>query len=199
MGVSCHAKLPSGVSSNYQAQRFSNHFEKKVSDIHQSIAHRSGNRSYAIAAAFSDDTAFRGAQYTRFTEVNYSDVSELIADSPCKSCGLDPLPTWRLKLCSSELVAMITAIISSSLKSSTVLYAFKQAVVRPVLKRLCLMKMLYAATVQFLTCRFCQSLLKKHSSRHEHVTRSISISIPSWTLNGYGTTASEERHRRDVG
>ena len=61
MGVSCHAKLPSYVSSNDLAQRFSNHFEKKVSDIQQSIAHRNGDRSYAIAAAFSDDTAISGA------------------------------------------------------------------------------------------------------------------------------------------
>ena len=75
MGVSCHAKLPSYVSSNDLAQRFSNHFENKVSDIRQSIVHRSGDRS--IAAAFSGDTAFRGAQFTRFTEVNDSEVSEM--------------------------------------------------------------------------------------------------------------------------
>ena len=138
MGVSCHAQLPSHVSPNDLAQRFSNHFEKKVSDIQQSIAHRSGDRSYAIAAAFSDDTAFIGAKLTSFTGVNVSDVSKLIADSPCKSCGLDPLPTRLLKLCSSELVAVITAIMNSSLESSTVPDAFKQAVVRPVLKKVTL-------------------------------------------------------------
>ena len=162
MEVSCYAQLPSCVTSNDLAQRFSNHFEKKVSDIQQSIAHRCSDRSYVIAAAFSDDTAFRCAQLIRFTGVNDSDVSKLIADSSCKSCGLDPLPTWLLKLCSSELVAMITAMIISSIESSTVPDAFKQAVVRPVLKkRLRLMKMLYAATVQFLNCHFCQRLLKK--------------------------------------
>ena len=106
MRVSCHAQLPSYVSPNDLAQRFSNHFEKKVSDIQQSIANRSGDCSYAITAAFSDDTAFGGAKLTSFTGVNASDVSKLIADSPCKSCGLDPLPTWLLKLCSSELVAV---------------------------------------------------------------------------------------------
>ena len=100
---------------------------------------------------------------TRFTGVNDSDVSKLIADSPCKSCGLDPIPTWLLELCSSELVAMITAIINSSLESSTVPNALKQAVVRPVLKMLSSMKMLsaFAATVQFRTCYFFQSVLKK--------------------------------------
>ena len=43
-----------------------------------------------------------------------------------------------MKLCSSELVAMITAIINSSLESSTVPDVFKQAVVRPVLKKVML-------------------------------------------------------------
>ena len=38
MGVRCHAQLPSCGSSNDLAQRFSNHFEKKVSDIRQSKA-----------------------------------------------------------------------------------------------------------------------------------------------------------------
>ena len=70
MEVSCYAQLPSCVSSNDLAQRFSNHFKKKVNDIQQSITHRSGDRSYAVAAAFSDDTAFRGAQLTRFTSVD---------------------------------------------------------------------------------------------------------------------------------
>ena len=102
MGVSCHAQLPSYVSSHDLAQRFSNHVEKKLSDIRQSITHRSDDRSYATAAAFRGDTAFRGAQLTRFPGVNDSDISKLIADSPCKSCGLDPLHIWLLKLCSYD-------------------------------------------------------------------------------------------------
>ena len=140
------------MSSNDLAQRFSNHFDKKVSDINQRIPHLSGERSYAIAAAFSDDTAFRGAQLTRFTGVNDSGVSKLIADSPGKSCGLDPLPTWLLKLCSSELVAMITAVINSSLEMSTIPDAFKQAVGRHVLIKV---------TLDEDALSNCQSLLKK--------------------------------------
>ena len=56
-----------------------------MSDIQQSIAHRSGDRLYATAAAFSDDSPFRGAQLTRFTGVSDSDVSKLIAYSSCRS------------------------------------------------------------------------------------------------------------------
>ena len=207
MGVSCHAKLPSYVSSNNMAQRFSNHFEKKVSDIQQSIAHRSGDRSYATAAAFSDDTAFRGAQLTRFTGVSDSDVSKLIADSPCKSCGLDPLPIWLLKLCSSELVAMITAIINSSLESSTVPDSFKQAVVILVLKKVTLDEDALCSYRPISNLPFLSRLVEKVIARQLNIHLDMntlrdpfqSAYIPSWTLNGDGTTASEERHRRDVG
>ena len=73
MGISSHAKLP----SDYLQQRFRNHFEKNVSDIRHSIAHRRIDRSYAIAAAFSVESAFRSAQLTRFTGVNDSEVSEV--------------------------------------------------------------------------------------------------------------------------
>ena len=66
IGVSCRAQLPSHVSSNDLARQFSSHLEKKVSDIQQIKTHRSGDRSYGIAAAFSDDAAFRDAQLTRF-------------------------------------------------------------------------------------------------------------------------------------
>ena len=50
---------------------------------------------------------------------------------PCKLCGLDPLLPW---LRSSDLVARITSIIISSLESSVVPDAFKQAVITSVLK-----------------------------------------------------------------
>ena len=72
--VSCHTKLPTYASSNDLAQWFSNHIEKRVSDIRQSIVHRSGDRSYAIAAAFCDDTAFRTFGTTASEERHRRDV-----------------------------------------------------------------------------------------------------------------------------
>ena len=50
MGFTGCAQLPSHVYSNDLAQRFSNHVEKKLSDIRQSIAERVGVRPYAMAA-----------------------------------------------------------------------------------------------------------------------------------------------------
>ena len=49
-----------------------------MSDIQQSIAHRSSDGSYAVAIG---DTDICGVQLTRFTGDTDSDVSKLIADS----------------------------------------------------------------------------------------------------------------------
>ena len=37
---------------------------------------------------------------------------------PVKSCELDPLPTWLLKECKTELVPLITDIVNMSLRDS---------------------------------------------------------------------------------
>ena len=203
LGVSCHAQLPSCVSPNDLAQRFSNHFEKKVSDIQHSIAHRSGDCSYAIAAAFSDDTALGSAKLTSFTGVNASDVSKLIADSPCKSCGLDPLPTWLLKLCSSELVAVITAIINSSLKSSTVPDAFKQVVVRPVLKKVTLDEDALCSyrTFKLSNSPFLSKLVEKVIARQLNIhldMNTLRDPFQSAYCHGYSTETALLRVKNDI-
>ena len=65
--------------------------------------------------------------------ITESDVERLVA--PCKTCELDPIPTWLLKQCSSELVPLITTIINASLTKSVVPPDFKRAVIRPLLKK----------------------------------------------------------------
>ena len=67
--------------------------------------------------------------------ITESDVERLVAVAPCKTCELDPIPTWLLKQCSSELVPLITTIINASLTKSVVPPDFKRAVIRPLLKK----------------------------------------------------------------
>jgi len=55
--------------------------------------------------------------------------------SASKSCSLDPVPTWLLKLCVSALLLIITAIVNVSIDSGRVPPAFKCAQIRPLLKK----------------------------------------------------------------
>ena len=65
------------------------------------------------------------------------EISKLIRSSASKSCDLDPIPTWLLKLCLSELLPVITYIVNLSLSTSTVPYEFKLALITPLLKKCC--------------------------------------------------------------
>ena len=71
----------------------------------------------------------------RFTRASDDEVKTLILNSPDKSCDLDPMPTWLLKLCVDELLPVITAIVNASMDSSCVPRAFNCAQIRPLLQK----------------------------------------------------------------
>ena len=68
----------------------------------------------------------------RFTRASDDEVKTLILNSLDKSCDLDPVPTWLLKLCVDELLPVITAIVNAS---SCVPRAFNCVQIRPLLKK----------------------------------------------------------------
>jgi hypothetical protein len=74
-------------------------------------------------------------QFTQFHSLSSQQVEKLIRKSPDKSCELDPLPTWLVKLCLPELSALITSIVNSSLESASVSTSLKAALVRPLMKK----------------------------------------------------------------
>ncbi|XP_072048691.1 uncharacterized protein [Amphiura filiformis] len=63
------------------------------------------------------------------------DVRKLISKMASKTCSLDPMPTWMLKLCLNELLPVITRIINYSLLSGVFSDCFKIAHVIPLLKK----------------------------------------------------------------
>ena len=52
-----------------------------------------------------------------------------------KSCELDPIPTWLLKKCLSVLLPLITKIVNMSLTTGTFPECYKDAIIRPILKK----------------------------------------------------------------
>ena len=127
--------MPSFVSPGARAQRFSDHFTDKVRHIRQGMCDRDDNHSSVTRAALSDDVCFDGVPLINFMPITESDVERRVAVAPSKTCELDPIPTWLLKQCSSELVPLITTIINASLTKSVVPPDFKRAVIRPLLKK----------------------------------------------------------------
>ena len=59
----------------------------------------------------------------------------MLSKSPTKSCELDPAPTWLLKWFAAEMASAQTQLINMSLETGMVPKNFKQALVRPLLKK----------------------------------------------------------------
>ena len=75
-----------------------------------------------------------------FERASEDGIKKLILNSSSKSCNLDPIPTSVLKNCLDILITPITDIINISMETSTFLQNFKEAHVRPLLKKTSLPK-----------------------------------------------------------
>jgi len=68
--------------------------------------------------------------------VTTDEVKKLINSATCKTCQLDPSPTWLVKDMSEQLSPLIALLFNKSLASGCFPSGFKTAVVRPLLKKL---------------------------------------------------------------
>ena len=75
-----------------------------------------------------------------FERASEDEIKKLILSSSSKSCDLDPIPTSVLKNCLDIIITPITDIINISMESSTFPQNFKEAHVRPLLKKTYLSK-----------------------------------------------------------
>ena len=134
LGKANVAALPSDRPSGKIAQDFSDFFVGKVDDIRAGIA--SGETQHVHSNINTDDiNDLNNDCLLEFTPASEKEIEKIIKSAPNKSCELDPLPTWLLKLCLDELLPIVTKIINTSLESSTVPKSFKSAHVRPCIKK----------------------------------------------------------------
>jgi hypothetical protein len=122
--------LPQHQSTQDLANRFSGYFKDKIGSIREALD--SSDTPQTEPAPVQNDVAQELSVFELATE---QEIRKLIMSSPCKSCALDPLPTWLLKDCVDELAPVIAALVNSSLASGTVPNSLKSAHVRPLLKK----------------------------------------------------------------
>jgi len=99
-------------------------FDQKVSDI------RASTSSTAAPSFVSTDCVL-----SSFKQVTHDDVAAAVRARPNKLCASDPVPTWLLKECSSELVPFLYRLLNVSLSAGVVPAAFKSAYICPLLKK----------------------------------------------------------------
>ena len=129
MGNKGGCPLPSHTSDIQLASDFSNFFTSKVSTIRESLNHVDTSN---FVSPLDDDAP---ATLHSFSPTTIEEIVRIIKLSPNKSCELDPLPTWLLKLCAQELAPIITAIVNRSFETSCMPTELKCSHVRPRLKK----------------------------------------------------------------
>ncbi len=120
-------KLPSSVTDEDLANRFSVFFKDKTDKIRKDLP--------VIDNPVQVDLPRPSSQFSEFSPVTEDYVRKLIMSSPTKSCNLDPVPTWLLKDCIDELLPPITSLINDSLSTGRFPNSMKCATVTPILKK----------------------------------------------------------------
>ena len=130
MGESNECVLPNSDRKLTLANQFCEFFNGKIDSIREVL---SQNRN--PDTTFSADVQFDGDILCAFDPATEAEIGKIIKSAPAKSCELDPLPTSCLKECLDILLPRITSIVNCSLEEAKVPIIYKQAVVRPLLKK----------------------------------------------------------------
>ena len=126
MGRMTELKLPTNIPLWDLPNTFSDFMHEKIANIRRVLD------SCPVPASFEP---FADTGLCTFAPVSEDLIRKLITDAPPKCCALDPIPTALLKTCYENLVPVITKIVNYSLLSGSVPQCFKQALVRPLLKK----------------------------------------------------------------
>ncbi|KAK4328717.1 hypothetical protein Pmani_000912 [Petrolisthes manimaculis] len=118
--------LPRHDDASKLADQFSDFFEQKVLRIRERFTE-------SDASVVESET--NSHSLSDFEPMTEESVRELVQSMKTKSCDLDPIPTSLLKLCLDDVILSLTCLINQSLTSGEFPTVFKQAILRPLLKK----------------------------------------------------------------
>ncbi|XP_071944670.1 uncharacterized protein [Antedon mediterranea] len=128
--------LPSSVSDEALAERFSVFFVNKIKSIRDSLENE--NTAEVITASDKCNISYgltRSIRFSQFEPASDEEILKIVKNSPSKSCALDPVPTSLIKKCTSAFIPLITHIVNKSLESGSFPESLKVTHVRPTLKK----------------------------------------------------------------
>ena len=125
--------LPEFTSVKSLCDHFSRYFVDKIDTIRSKFPDKVQN----IPQVQKPENRSKMNVFERALE---DEIKKLILSSSSKSCDLDPIPTSVLENCFDIIITPITDIINISMETSTFPQNFKEAHVRPLLKKTSLPK-----------------------------------------------------------
>ncbi len=122
-------KLPVTDNDEQLANNFGTYFEDKIDNIRINIERANQRDIDANVIPLSQ------VKFDRLKPTSEDEVQALISSCANKQCDLDPIPTWLLKLCITELLTLITQILNLSLSTGQFPQQFKAAIIKPHIKK----------------------------------------------------------------
>lgn len=173
-GSKAENPMPPVENQNTLADKFADHFMEKISKIRESLK---GFENY--------NPSVKDVEPFSFKSLSQEEVKNLISQMQPKSCELDVLPTTMLKSFVNELLPTVTKLVNLSLTQGVFPSKWKQAIVRPLLKKAGL-ELTYAnyrpvSNLSFLSKLIEKSALlqlNKHTSEHNLLPRNQSAYRP---------------------
>ena len=126
------AKLPPITPPAKLVENFSEFFDGKIAKIMHHL--RETNDNDPDRYMYKEETFQTKMRLKKFSHVFYTDIKELVATTPNKSCELDPIPTALLKSNIGVLAPVIADIVNISLGNGKVCQDIKEALLRPLVK-----------------------------------------------------------------
>ena len=114
------------------ANEFGQFFSRKIENIHLKL-----DSLQTLDEGELSQPSFSGTPFTVFQPVLTDDIEKLVMKAPSKTyaCDNDPVPTQVVKACINELLPSISNIANSSLSSAIVPDIWKEALMKPKLKK----------------------------------------------------------------
>ena len=130
LGRNKSTPLPTLYPTSKLPALFAEFFVSKVKTIRDKL-----DSSEAVSDFTSGETSFTGQHMSNFNPISDEELKKIILSCKPTTCELDPMPTSLLIECIDEVLPAISFVINNSLSSGVVPSIFKQAVVKPLLKK----------------------------------------------------------------
>ena len=132
MGNKREVILLSYHSEQQLSNNFGEFFMGKIEMIRNNVCASGDMENCDILRA---DIRFEGVPLTNFSPASIDEIRKIIQRALSKSCEFDQIPTYLLKTCLDSIVHVITEIVNTSFTEECVPKSFKEAIVRPLLKK----------------------------------------------------------------
>ena len=124
-GTKSENPMPPGKGDNILAEEFAEYFMNKISKIRDSL------KDYPNYKPLRKEISV----FDHFVEFSEAEIKMLISELNTKSCEIDILPASLLKMHLDKLLPVITKLVNLSLQQGVFPEKWKEAVIRPLLKK----------------------------------------------------------------